>query len=286
MEYEVGGYPSNPDGVSPEIFRLAIVAGRQFEEKDLLDSEVKKYIYSESIEGLEQKISMAKPALEAARDPDISISSSNPYQSVQIPVGHEFERLGIQNKANRAAAQLSSLRAFIHQYVLEKHYELKFSGIADDVFSRIRQRVDSSIGATVPEAVKKLSAAYENLRSTNAEDWSNAVHSCRRILQDLADIVCPPQEDKVVDKDGESRIIKMGKDNYINRIMTFVESKSKSKRFQEIVGSQLSFLGDRLDSVFSATQKGSHSVIVSQEEADRYVVYTYLIVGDVLSLIV
>lgn len=64
-----------------------------------------------------------------------------------------------------------------------------------------------------------------------------------------------------------------------------MEDLSESKRFQSIVGSQLRFLGDRLDSVFEAAQKGSHTVIMNQAEADRYVVYTYLILGDVLALI-
>ena len=40
----------------------------------------------------------------------------------------------------------------------------------------------------------------------------------------------------------------------------------------------------RLDSIFRAVQKGSHA-IVTQEEADRYVVYTYLVTGDILSLL-
>ena len=66
--------------------------------------------------------------------------------------------------------------------------------------------------------------------------------------------------------------------------MAFVSDSSTSSRFQDLVGSHLSFLGDRLDSVFLASQKGSHSTIVSREEADRYVVYTYLLLGDILSL--
>lgn len=33
-----------------------------------------------------------------------------------------------------------------------------------------------------------------------------------------------------------------------------------------------------------SAQKGSHETIFSKEEADRYVIYTYLIVGDILSL--
>lgn len=51
------------------------------------------------------------------------------------------------------------------------------------------------------------------------------------------------------------------------------------------MGSQLSFLGDRLSALVDAANKGTHDKVISREEADRYVVYTYLIVGDVLSLI-
>ena len=162
---------------------------------------------------------------------------------------------------------------------------MKFSGIADDVFSRIRERVDSAISKTVPSAVQKIAAVYDNLRSENPEDWSNAVHSCRRILNDLADAVFPPQEDRIVSGNGGSKTIKLGKENYINRIIAFVENHSDSERFHDIVGSHLHFLGNRLDSVFKAAQKGSHDTIITQEEADRYVVYTYLLVGDVLSLV-
>ncbi|PUT38546.1 hypothetical protein DIZ81_13980 [Legionella taurinensis] len=127
----------------------------------------------------------------------------------------------------------------------------------------------------------KFNAVYENLLSENTEDWSNAVHSCRRILQDLADKVCPStKESKMVD----GKEIKLGKDNYTNRIMNFVSEKSESERFEDIVGSHLKYLGERLDSIFKAAQKGSHDKIVTREEADRYVTFTYLVVGDVLSL--
>lgn len=46
----------------------------------------------------------------------------------------------------------------------------------------------------------------------------------------------------------------------------------------------MKYLGERLDSIFQAAQKGSHDVISSQDEADRYVIYTYLVVGDILQL--
>ena len=78
--------------------------------------------------------------------------------------------------------------------------------------------------------------------------------------------------------------IDLGTENYINRLVCFAEDKSESERYSAIVGSQLSFLGDRLDALFRAAQKGSHSVISTRDEADRCVVYTYMVVGDLLQL--
>ena len=67
-------------------------------------------------------------------------------------------------------------------------------------------------------------------------------------------------------------------------MIAYIEEHSDSSRFEEIVGSNLKYIGERLDSLFNAVQKGSHKVISTQDEADRYVIYTYLIVGDILRL--
>ncbi|MDO9041996.1 MAG: hypothetical protein Q7U64_06595 [Desulfocapsaceae bacterium] len=283
MEFEASGYPSTPTGVPPDIYRLAVIAGRESQQKNEKSGEINNYIYTTSIEELEQEVKSTDAALAAARDPDVSVSSANPYQTVWNPVGNKFERDTIRSNAARAQRRLSSRRSFIYSYTLRRHHELRFSGIADDIFSRIREKVDSAIGDQVPDAVQKLAAVYENLQSENPEDWANAVHSCRRILQDLADALYPPREDINKDVNGNRRVIKLGPDNYINRLIAFLEERTDSKRFEEIVGSHLGFIGDRLDSVFQAAQKGSHSV-VSKEEADRYVVYTYLVIGDILSM--
>lgn len=66
--------------------------------------------------------------------------------------------------------------------------------------------------------------------------------------------------------------------------MAYVEENATSKRFEEIVGSHIKHLEERFDSILLAAQKGSHDVISSQDEAARYVIYTYLVVGDILQL--
>jgi hypothetical protein len=277
---EVGGHPSTPTGVPPDAWRLTALAGRQYQQKKQDDTVT--YAYTESISQLEEHLASARIGIEAARDPNISLSSANPNQFVSAPPGNTMERRTFQQTLATASARIAARKSFIYHYALRKHYELKFSGIASDVFSRIRERADSRIGLSIPESVKRFSAVHEYLRSENSEDWSNAVHSCRRILQDLADALFPAQGEER--RASEGRPIKLGPDNYINRLVCFAEDRSNSSRYTAIVGSNLRFLGERLDAVFQAAQKGSHADIVSREEADRYVVYTYMLVGDLLAL--
>lgn len=76
----------------------------------------------------------------------------------------------------------------------------------------------------------------------------------------------------------------MGREQYKNRILAFVSEKSSSEKFIQVVGSHINFLADRLESIYESASKGTHATIMSREEAERYVVFTYLLVGDVLSL--
>lgn len=285
MAYEASGYPHFPDGVPPDIWQLGLQAGRVFSRENPATKQNEQVMYLESIGQLEQSLKTVDTALAAARDPDISVSSANPTQYVSAGIVNRNERASIRYEATSTAQKLASRRKLIYEYALRTHYELKFSGIADDIFTRVRSNVDQRIGKLVPDAVQKFAAVYANLQTQNPENWANAVHSCRRILQDLADALYPAtDQDRIIERDGKKITVKMGKDSYTNRIIAFVEAQASSDRFREIVGSNLSYLGDRLDSAFEASQKGSHATIASKEEADRYVVYTYLLVGDVLSL--
>ena len=202
--------------------------------------------------------------------------------TLELP-GHYDGKWALQDM-DRATSELAPRRTFVYDYAMRKHYEIRFSRLAEDVFGRIRSRIDSSIGHAVPDAVRKLTAVHDNLVSDNPEDWSNAAHSCRRVLQDLADVVFPPQVKPRTRKvDGKQIEIRLGVEHYINRLIAYIEDSSESDRYREIVGSNLRYVGDRLDALFKAAQKGSHKT-VTKEEADRCVVYTYLLVGDILSL--
>ena len=176
--------------------------------------------------------------------------------------GNPVERRNLRTAIATNSERLASRRTFIYKYASRKYYELRFGRVADDVFGRIRATVDGLIGDSVPKAVRIFTAIYDNLNSENPEDWANAVHGCRRVLQDLADELFPPQkEPSIIIVDGAEKAIKLGADQYINRLIAHIDKLSASERFSELVGSELRYIGDRLDAIFRAAQKGSHATV-------------------------
>jgi len=216
LEYEISGYPSTPTGVSPEIYKLAVISGREFSQKVTVKpfgKESAKFVYLESINALEEELRNTEVYINAAREPENPVAPIRKTiynQQIEVPSQTSSERRAIRERSQQNANKLASRKNLVYQYVLRKHYELKFSGIADDIFSRVRERVDSKIGQTIPESIKRFTAIYENLSSDNTEDWSNAVHSCRRVLIDVADFILPAtDETREVQIEGKTKIIKL-----------------------------------------------------------------------------
>ncbi|WP_158586413.1 hypothetical protein [Leptospira yasudae] len=283
LSFEASGYPVQPSGFSQETWNLIKIAGRNYFRKNPTTKEEQEYGYGNSIEELENLLDAYKKGIEAARDPDVSVASANPKQYVSFPVGNRLERNQRIENIRDITGKLSQRRNFIYQYIIGKYYELKYSEITENIFDRYSKTFKTKIETLIPEELPKFTSIYDNLSSENPEDWANAVHSCRRLLQGLADVLFPVTSDKSILVNGKEKIIKLGKDNYINRLIEYINQKSSSERFQELIGSDLSYIGNRLDSVFQASQKGSHSIIL-KEEADRYVIHTFFLLGDILSL--
>lgn len=230
-------------------------------------------------------IPLANTCLKAARLARLLNDKQRSDELIRISAfSGELEKESIPRGIPYSQQEFQGYKTHVYSYVINIYYELRFSAVPQEVFERTRRRVDNKLAEMVPEAVKKFMSIYDNMKSTNPEDWSNAVHSCRRILQAVADVLYPPNPDGLSEINRGGKKIKVGPDNYINRLVLYVEDKSNSERFSEVVGSHLKFIKDRLRSIYYAAQKGSHTEIKSAEEAERYIIYTYLLIGDILWL--
>ena len=262
MKLEISGYPKinvyEGNIEFREVERLARLAGRLY-----LEVEGFLEFIPDAIEKLENEKKIINKRIDTASNFD------------------EYNKL--QKRFQEVSEILAHRRSFIHEYITKTYLELNYSNIAEDIFSAIKQNVDQKIGEIVPESIEKFVAIYENLTSKNPENWSNAVHSCRRILKDLANAIYPPTKNIKKGIDGKSH--ELGEEQYINRIIKFITQKSESKTYIKIVGSHLRFIEDRLKSISEGSNKGTHTDITDREEAIRIVVYTYLLLGDILSLV-
>ena len=195
-------------------------AGRTFYHSGTQDEEPKILMFRESIERLEQTIELGTTSIQAAQDPNVSISSANQYQRVGAPQGNARERISIRNNVNEASGKLSSRRTFIYEYAARKHYELKFSAVASDVFGQLRGFVDAFIGVSYRAPSKRSRRFTKTSNLTIRKIGRTPAHGCRRVLQDLADVLFPPQDEprKSV-SEGQEIKFKVGPDQYVNRLM-------------------------------------------------------------------
>lgn len=207
-------------------------------------------------------------------------NNSNEFKVKKKDFDYDY-KYGIYLGSDDFISVLITLRQIIFERTNNILNDLKFGNIVEDIFVSKKRYVDTKLLETSPQAITKFVSVYENLQSKNEEDWANAVHSCRRILKTVADNLYPPSDEVVIKENGQK--IKVGNEKYINRLTLYIENKSSSEKFTSIVGSNLKYIGERLDAVYDASNKGSHDE-VSLDEAKRYIIYTYLLLGDILSL--
>lgn len=285
LKQEANGFELNEKGYLTDIAWMATgKSGRRYfiDDPDSKAAKPKKVerAFTQTIAVLEASVIAAKARMEVAYDRNISLSSHSQYSQI-APPGNVVERNSIATLIRDNTEKIEKVKSRLYEYAFNVNYELKFGEITEDIFTRKRKNVDIILKDICPEAIQKFISVYENLKSDNDEDWANAVHTCRRILKDVADVLYPPS-DEPIQVPGR-KPIKVGEEQYINRLIQYINSKSTSEKFSSIVGSHLSFIGERLDGVYEATNKGTHAE-VTLDEAERYIIYTYLVIGDILSL--
>lgn len=278
FSFEASGYPEEDDGsMTSEAWRISKIAGRRYFKED--DQKRTEYAYLTLISQMEQNIETGKMRIQAAQDPASYAGDITPLAIGYIKNGKE--RQVIAADIDKQTKWIGKISGRLYDYVLNIYSRLQYGNIMEDIFTQSRLSVNNSLIALCPDAIRKFISVYENMDSENPEDWANAIHSCRRILNDFADSIYPPSDTPIKIEGGKT--IKIGKDQYINRLIQFIDSKSKSNTYASVVGADLQSIGERLDAINSAVCKGTHSDI-TKDEASRYLIHTYLLISDIVQL--
>lgn len=276
--YEASGYPLDKSGLlTNEAWNLCRISGRIHYDKDE-NGKYKEFAFISTISEMEASIEVQLERMKVISDPTSYGDNVTPLAiSTAKNTG---ERNNVTKSIRDDAKRIETIKVKIYDYVLKIYNDLLYGNIVEDIFRRNRNTVDNELLNTCPEAIKKLSSIYDNLSSSNEEDWANAIHSCRRILKEVADNLYPPT-DKTISVGKKE--IKLGEEQYINRLIQYIDSNSASKTYKSIVGTSLEDIGNKLDALNNAACKGTHNKL-TKFEAERYLIYTYLFLGDILSL--
>jgi len=175
---------------------------------------------------------------------------------------------------NNLTEHINYVRRVAHEKASTLYNKVAFSSTPQTSLDILRAEVDSKLLDLAPEAAEKLMIAFRSVASEHPEEWSHALTSCRRFLEDLADVLYPPKDDQVKGRT-------LGKAQYINRLWAFMDESIESESNKELAKAHVDYLGSYLERANKLGHKGVHADL-SRTEAIKAVFHTYLLVADIL----
>lgn len=169
---------------------------------------------------------------------------------------------------------LSYVRRKTHEFASQLYNKLKFSGTVSSSFDVLKSAVDDKLLDLNPLLAEQLMIAFRSVSTSNAEEWSQALTSCRRLLEGLADELYPANQTSLKGRT-------LGQARYVNRLWAFMDSAIESESNRDLAKTHVDFLGAWLEKTNKITNKGVHAD-VEQLEAVKAVFHTYLVVADLV----
>jgi hypothetical protein len=150
------------------------------------------------------------------------------------------------------------------------------------IFDETKEFVDVKLEEICPDALEKIKFCYKDLLS-DSHPHRNAriAYDCREILKDFTDAIFKDeylQNNEIKPNRNQTK----NKLHYTLRAIT-IESETTRKMLE----TQIEYLSNYFDNLDSFIQKNMHPdrFEVTKEDANRCVIYTYLVIADILKLL-
>ncbi len=218
---------------------------------------------------LDANIAAAEAQLQASTLP--SLSGDGMYVTARDT---RDAQSGLRQLVGTLAGVRARVLARLYELAARHNYELRFSAHQAALFDDARLRVDRLLAPITSGALEKVDSIYRRLGEGDAEAISQALTTCRRLIDSVADAVHPPS-DETRDLGGGNKL-KLTKSHVQNRINVVVHDRTSSMSRRKKLRRTLSDLYDRVST-------GVHDD-VTPDEARYLFLNTYLFLGEVLSL--
>jgi AbiTii len=173
----------------------------------------------------------------------------------------------------RLEAVRTHVLGLLHAFVSETYYEREFAALAVSTFERYRKDVDQLIAASTGDVLSKIPAVIDRLSDGSDESLSQALSTCRRIINSFADAIFPPT-DATIEIGGNTLSLDTSK--HLNRVNAYIwqstESESRRKRLRQ-----------NLANLYDRVSTGVHDDVTA-DEAFSLFLNTYLFLAEVLQL--
>jgi hypothetical protein len=174
---------------------------------------------------------------------------------------------------NQLRAIEARVRGLLHEFVASEYYLVEFTAVAATFFEMHEARLDAVLRDRAADVLKKVPIIYARLTEGDEEAVSQALTTCRRIIDGFADAVLPPRAEPIVEA---GNTIELGADKTLNRINVYVAERTSSDSRRDRMRRTLGDLYKRVNA-------GVHSD-VTRDEAMSLFLQTYLLLGEIAML--
>jgi hypothetical protein len=186
----------------------------------------------------------------------------------------------VTTQMNGATTNISKLEgiksrvvSLIHDFATSVYYQNTFDALAENIFDNYKKDIDLLIAENLGDIIEQIPSVISRLSENNSESISQALTTCRRIIDSFADHIYPAS-DSTISIGGNELSLK--KDKVQNRINAYIhnncESESRRKKLRQ-----------NLSNLYERVSVGVHSDVDSHEAKSLFF-NTYLLLGEILTL--
>lgn len=219
---------------------------------------------------IDNAIASAQSQLAASTLPSISGDASLVTTNAII-----HAQTSLRLDINRFTGIRAKIVAALHEMASRHYYALLFSRYQAELFDDARARIDRLLAPLASGALDKVDSIYRRLAEGDTEAVSQALNTCRRLIDSVADELFPPTDQTT--SFGDGTVAKLTDHHTQNRINAFVDDHISSRTRRAKLRRTLSDLYNRVSA-------GVHDD-VTPDEARYLFLGTYMLLGELLTLL-
>ncbi|CAK7288513.1 hypothetical protein [Streptomyces misionensis] len=226
--------------------------------------------YTHSIAKVEAQVESALQAIDAMRGG----GNYSGEMALVASRGHDERILHSSAALSTWTGICGQIVASVYDMVTEIYHELLFSELQASLFAGTQEKVDGALASASGSALEKIERISDRLRDGDPESVSQALTTCRRLIDSSADYVFPARDEPYEIGDGVN--LKVGPQQVLNRLQAHTHACGASKSRRDRLRRTLADLYDRCSA-------GTHAD-VTIDEARFVFLQTYIALGEILTL--